>query len=149
MNKTTAKTPAEYIKQLPPDRAKMVKAVRKVIKDNLPKGYVEVIRWGMITYEVPLKRYPVTYNKEPLMFAGIANQKNHVGIYLMCAYGHKDTSDSIEKAFKKAGKKLDMGKSCVRMKKLEDFPLEIIGETIKKFSVDEFIKLYESSRGSK
>jgi uncharacterized protein YdhG (YjbR/CyaY superfamily) len=144
--KTKAATVKEYLDQLPDEDRKVLSAVRKIIKKHVPKGYVETLNWGMITYEIPLKRYPNTYNKQPLMFAAIAAQKKHYGLYLMCAYINPETTQGIEDAFKKAGKKLDMGKSCIRFKKLDDLPIEAIGKIISKISVDRFIESYESSR---
>ena len=104
------------------------------------------MNWGMICYEVPLARCPDTYNKQPLMFAGLASQKHHMGLYLMCVYSHQGSRAEFEEKFRASGKKLDMGKSCVRFKKLEDLPLEVVGETIAATSVEEYIQLYRDSR---
>ncbi len=141
--KTTAKTVAKYLNSLPPDRKKALAEVRKVIKKNLPKGYVEVINWGMITYEIPLKRYPNTYNKKPLMCMSLASQKNHMALYLMCMYGNIDVKKWFIGAWKQAGKKLDIGKSCLRFKTLDDLSLDVIGELVGKVSVDTYIEAYE------
>ncbi len=147
--KTTAKTVAEYLNSLPSDRKKALTEVRKVIKKNLPKGYVETINWGMIAYEIPLKRYPNTYNKQPLMYMALASQKNYMSLYLVCNYGNKEMEKWFEDAWKKAGKKLRMGKSCLQFKKLEDVSLEVIGELATKVSVDAFIDNYENGWGKK
>ena len=144
--KTSAKTVAEYLKQLPDEDRKVLSAVRKTFKKYVPKGYAETLNWGMITYEIPLKRYPKTYNSQPLMFASIAKQKNHYGLYLMCAYIDKETTQGIKDAFTKADKKLDMGKSCIRFKQLEDLPLTDIGKVISNISVDKYIAYYEANR---
>lgn len=146
MARSSAATVEEYLRELPEERAEALRAVRQVILDHLPPGYVETMNWGMICYEVPLTRCPDTYNKQPLMFAGLASQKRHMGLYLMCVYSHQGSRAEFEEKFRTSGKKLDMGKSCVRFKKLEDLPLEVIGETIAATSVEEYIQLYRDSR---
>jgi hypothetical protein len=103
------------------------------------------MNWGMITYQVPLKRYPDTYNKQPLMYAALASQKNHMAVYLTGIYASKRSRNKFEDEYKATGKKWDMGKSCVRFKKLEDLPLELIGKTISELGVDEFIQLAKSA----
>lgn len=148
MAQSSATTPAEYIDELPDDRAKVMRKVRAAIRKALPKGFVETMTWGMPTYEVPLSRFPDTYNKKPLMYAAIAAQKNHFGIYLISPYQNPTVQARLEKGFKKAGMKLDMGKSCVRFKKLEDIPLDVIAEIISLLSVDDFIAQYETARAT-
>src|SRR4051812_15173836 len=110
----TAKTVNEYLKGLPPDRRKALSTVRDVVLEHLPKGYREQIGWGAITYAIPLEDYPHTYNGQPLCVAALAAGKNHCSIYLMAAYGDSKTRKSLEDAFRKSGKKLNMGQSCVR-----------------------------------
>jgi len=146
MARSSAATVEEYLRELPEERAEALRAVRQVILDHLPPGYVETMNWGMICYEVPLARCPDTYNKQPLMFAGLASQKRHLGLYLMCVYSHQGSRAEFEEKFRASGKKLDMGKSCVRFRKLEDLPLEVVGETIASTSVEEYIQLYRDSR---
>ena len=146
MARCSAVTVEEYLRELPQERADALRAVRQVILDHLPPGYVETMNWGMICYEVPLARCPDTYNKQPLMFAGLASQKRHMGLYLMCVYSHQGSRAEFEEKFRASGKKLDMGKSCVRFRKLEDLPLEVVGETIAATSVEEYIQLYRDSR---
>jgi len=114
--------------------------------DNLPAGYVETMNWGVITYEIPLARFPDTYNKRPLMYAALASQKNHMSLYLMCVYSHKESQVRFEEKFKASGKKLNMGKSCVRFKRVEDLPLDVVGEVIAGTSVDAYIRFYQESR---
>jgi hypothetical protein len=143
---SAARTVDEYLAELPPDRRAAIAAVRKVILGNLPKGYEETMQYGMISYVVPLKRYPVTYNKQPLGIAALASQKNYMSVYLMSVYGDKETERWFTEAFRASGKKLDMGKSCVRFKKLDDLPLDVIGQAIARAPVDEFIARYEESR---
>jgi uncharacterized protein YdhG (YjbR/CyaY superfamily) len=146
MVQSKAKTVKEYLEQLPDERRKAIAAVRKVVRKNLPRGYAETMNWGMICYEIPLGRYPDTYNKQPLMYAALASQKNHMAVYLTSVYADKATEKWFVSEYKKAGKKLDMGKSCVRFKQLDDLPLELIGETIARTSVEDYIAFYERSR---
>ncbi len=143
---SSAKTVHEYLDDLPPDRLAAIETVRDVILDNLPEGYEEVMNWGMITYQVPLSRYPDTYNKQPLMLAALASQKNHMAVYLTGVYADDDSRERFTAAYKATGKRLDMGKSCVRFRKLDDLPVELIGEAIAGFTVDEFIELNERAR---
>ncbi len=143
-----AQTVKEYLAELPEDRRAAIEAVRKVIRKNLDKGYAEGMQYGMIGYSVPHKIYPAGYHcdpKQPLPFAGLASQKNHMAVYLMCVYGHPENEAWFRKAWAKTGKKLDMGKSCIRFKKLEDLPLEVIGEAIARVPVKEFIAYYEAA----
>jgi uncharacterized protein YdhG (YjbR/CyaY superfamily) len=146
--RSEASTVEAYLAELPDDRREAIAAVRAVVLENLPDGYVESMRWGMITYEVPLETYPDTYNKQPLMFAALASQKNHMGVYMMGIYISDDARDEFEKAYRSTGKRFDVGKSCVRFRKLEDLPLELIGETIASVPVDRFIGRVEESGGS-
>jgi len=146
--RSEATTVEDYLAELPADRRSAIEAVRSVILDNLPDGYVESMNWGMIAYEVPLETYPDTYNKQPLMFAALASQKNHMGVYLTGIYISDDARDEFEKAYRATGKRCDVGNSCVRFRKLEDLPLELIGETIASVPVDRFIERFEESGGS-
>lgn len=141
-----AKTVQAYLKELPADRREAIRAVRKVILKNLPKGYKESMLWGMITYAIPLKTYPNTYNNQPLCYAAMASQKNHMAVYLMCVYGDKPTAKWFRERYKAAGKRLDMGKSCVRFRKLEDLPLDVIGEAVARTPTEAYIRYYEKSR---
>jgi uncharacterized protein YdhG (YjbR/CyaY superfamily) len=136
----------EYLNELPDDRMESLSIVREVITQNLPTGYDEVMNWGMITYEVPLVKFPETYNGKPLMYAALASQNNHMSVYLMGCYMSPDIRKEFENAYKKSGKKFDAGKSCIRFKKVDDLPLKLIGETIASMSVEEFIENYLLSR---
>ena len=136
----------EYLNELPDDRKESLSTVREVIIQNLPTGYDEVINWGMITYEVPLVKFPETYNGKPLMYAAIASQKNHMSVYLMGCYISPDIRKAFENAYKKSGKRFDAGKSCIRFKYVEDLSLKLIGKTIGSMSVDKFIENYLLSR---
>ena len=146
MTSSKAATVSAYLKSLPADRRKIVSAVRDVVLANLPKGYRESINWGHISYEVPLERYPESYNGQPLCYAGLAAQKNHYALYLMGAYANPKVGKTLASEFKKRGKKLVMGKSCLRFKALDDLPLDVIADVIASTPVDEMIAYYEKSR---
>lgn len=146
MARSAAATVEEYLGELSAERREAMEAVREVALANLPEGYAEAMNWGMISWEVPLERYPDTYNKQPLMYAALASQKNYMSLYLMCVYAHDDDRTWFEERFRASGKKLDMGKSCVRFKRVEDLPMDLIAETIASTSVDEYIRRYEAAR---
>lgn len=141
-----AKTVDEYIASLPEDRRAAIQAVRKVIRKNLDKGYEEGMQYGMIGYYVPHKVYPPGYHcdpSQPLPFAGLASQKSHMAVYLMCI-GSPEQEDWFRKEWAKTGKKLDMGKSCIRFKKIEDLALDVIGHAISRVPAKKCIANYES-----
>jgi hypothetical protein len=145
--KSTAKTVDEYVKSLPDDRREAISAVRKVILDNLPKGYQECMSYGMIGYVVPHSIYPKGYQcnpKLPLPFVNLGSQKNHMALYLMCIYGDAKTDQWFRKAWEKTGRKLDGGKGCIRFKRLEDIPLEVVGQLIARTPVADYIARIES-----
>jgi hypothetical protein len=144
--KSSATTVAEYLEQLPEDRKAAISKVRSVIRKHLPKGYVECFSYGMIGYVVPLKVYPNTYNGQPLMIAALGSQKNYMSLHLLAVYGHKEIETWFRARYKESGKKLDMGKACVRFKKLEDLPLDLVGEVIARVTVDKFIAFCEQVR---
>ena len=146
MASSAARTVDQYLKELPAERREVLSTVREIIRKNLPKGYQETMNWGMISYEVPLDRVPKTYNGQPLMYAALAAQKNHYAVYLISMYQDGAPTGWFAEEFRKAGKKLDMGKSCVRFKRLEDLPLETIGKAIRGTSVEKLIEIYERSR---
>jgi len=147
MSVSRASTVDEYLASLPPDRRDAIEAVRKVILDNLPPGFEEGMQYGMIAYFVPLSRYPKTYNGQPLTVAALASQKGYMSVYLMSVYGSAELGSWFEESYRDTGKKLDMGKSCVRFKRLADLPLELVGEAIGKVGVDDFIATQEAIRG--
>jgi uncharacterized protein YdhG (YjbR/CyaY superfamily) len=143
-----AATVAEYLQSLPPDRRESINAVRKVILANMDPLLEEGMTYGMIGYYVPHRHYPAGYHcdpKMPLPYAGLASQKNHMSLYTMSVYGHMPTLEWFQKAWAKSGKKLDMGKSCIRFKKLEDLPLDVIGELVRKVPVAKYIGYYEDT----
>jgi hypothetical protein len=120
-------------------------SVRRTILANLPVGYEEAMNWGMITYQVPLARYPHTYNGQPLAYAALASQKNHMAVYLTGIYADDAIRERFEAAYRATGKRYDVGKSCVRFRKLDDLPLDLIGESIALCGVDEFVALAEKA----
>jgi uncharacterized protein YdhG (YjbR/CyaY superfamily) len=144
--RSEAKTVEGYLRELPDDRREVVAKVRDVILANLPPGYQETMNWGMIAYEVPLERYPETYNGQPLIYMALAAQKNHFAVYASGVYMDPQGEAWVQTAFERAGKKLDMGKSCIRFRKLENIPLEVIGEVAAKQPLEDFIAQYEASR---
>jgi len=147
MASSAAETVEQYLGELPDDRREAIVEVRDEILSNLPDGVVETMAWGMIAYEIPLEVFPDTYNKKPLLYAALASQKNHMAVYLHSIYTNEDDADWFQQAYIATGKKLDMGKSCVRFKKLDQLPVELIGEAIAKVSVDEFLDYYKAAKG--
>ncbi|MEO5815602.1 MAG: DUF1801 domain-containing protein [Gemmatimonadaceae bacterium] len=146
MVSSAAKTADAYLDSLPEDRRQAIGIVRNVVRKHLPKGYVEQMDFGMICYCVPLSRFSETYNDHPLCYAGLAAQKNYNAVYLMGVYGDGTNAKKFKAAFEKAGKKLDMGKSCVRFTSVDDLELTAIGDTIASMPVDDYIAMYEKSR---
>jgi len=144
-----AKTPDEYIAGLPEDRKAALSALRKVINDNLPKGFKETIGYGHLGWVVPFETYPAGYHCDPslpLGFMGIASQKNHIALYSMCLYGNVKQLDWFRSEWPKhSKKKLNMGKSCIRFTKLEDIPLKLIGELASKVTPQQWIEIYEKT----
>ena len=132
-------TVEEYIKGLPAERQEPVRQLVELIRRELPSGYEESMEWGMPTYQVPLSVYPDTYNKQPLMYAAVASQKNHLAVYLMTPYMDRSIRQILEDGFRKAGKKLDMGKSCLRFKELDDIPLDVVGNIIAAVPMEEYV----------
>ena len=141
-------TPDEYVASLPEDRKEPVQAIRTAVNKNLPKGFKEVISYGTISYVVPHEKYPEGYHcnpSQPLPFVSIASQKNFIALYHMGMYGMPELLKWFQAEFPKhSKKKLDMGKSCVRFKKPEDIPFELIGQLMKKVTVDDWVSFYTS-----
>ena len=146
--KTAPASVDAYLAALPEDRRAALSAVRAAIVKALPKGYAEGIQYGMIGYHVPHSIYPAGYHcdpKQPLPFASLASQKSHMALYLFCTYLDEAQATWFRDAWTAAGKRLDMGKSCVRFKRLEDVPLEVVSEAIRRVPVKAFIERYEQS----
>jgi hypothetical protein len=142
-----AATVDAYLKELPEDRRRALQAVRKVILANLDGDYEEGMQYGMIGYYVPHRLYPAGYHcdpKQPLPFACLASQKNYMSLYGMCLYGSGEHLQNFQKAWAKTGKKLDMGKSCIRFKRVDDLALDLIAEAIRATPVDKHIEFYET-----
>ena len=146
--RSEASTVEEYLAELPDHRRDAITSVRQTILERLPPGYAEKMNWGMISYEVPLDTYPNTYNGKPLMYAALASQKNHMAVYLSAIYADEDDRKRFEASYRATGKRYDVGKSCVRFRKLDDLPLEVIGDAIAAVPVEEFIAKYERGRAS-
>ena len=135
-----------YLAELPPERRGVVSTVRDLVNAHIPPGYEEGMAYGMIGWSIPLSRYPVTYNKQPLAYVALAAQKNAYSLYLMGVYGIGEQEGKLRDAAAAAGKKLDMGKSCLRFRKADDLPLQAIGQLIASMPVDDYIAAYEASR---
>lgn len=146
MARSKAETVKEYLDELPADRRKEIARVRSVVRKHLPKGYREGMNFGMISYEIPLERYPDTYNKQPLGYAGLAAQKNYNTLYLMGAYADPELRRRLEDAFEESGLKMDMGKSCLHFRTAADLPLDAIGEVIGAMPPEAMIARYEAAR---
>jgi hypothetical protein len=141
-----APTPEAYLAELPPERAGLVARLRDLINSNIPEGYVERMNWGMISWEVPSERYPDTYNGQPLVYAGLAAQKNYTALYLNCVYASQQGTERLKAQWAASGRKLDMGKSCLRFKRSEDVAEEVLAQTIRSVPVDRLIAEYEAGR---
>jgi len=141
-------TVQDYIDNVPSDRQPAFNRLRQTVLDNLPEGFEECINYKMIGYVVPHSRYPMGYHcdpKLPLPFANLANQKNFIGFYHMGVYAQPDLLEWFQDEYPKHSKyKLDMGKSCVRFKRVSDIPYELIGELMTKMSVNDWLSLYET-----
>lgn len=148
-----ATSPEDYISQVPEERQDNLEKLRKIIKQNLPKGFEEGLQYGMIAYYVPHSMYPDGYHckpSEPLPFMSFASQKNSVNLYHMGIYAKPELHDWFVNEYPKHCKrKLDMGKSCMRFKKLDEIPFDLIAELTTKMSVEEWIQIYEDAYKNK
>jgi hypothetical protein len=146
---STAKSPDEYFQTLPNDRKSAMADIRQALKNNLPEGFKEGMGYGMLCYSVPHSIYPAGYHcdpKLPLPFISLASQKNFIALYHMGLYANKKMLDWFVAEYPKHAKyKLDMGKSCIRFKKMDDIPLALIGELARKITVADWIKTYETA----
>ena len=148
MVSSAAKTVDAYLAELPSERRETATKLRALIRKHLPKGYAEAMTWGMPTYEVPLARYPDTYNKKPLAYVGFAAQKNKYSLYLMGVSEDSAQERKLRAAAAAMGVKLDMGKCCVRFGKLDQLPLDAIAGIVASMPVDDYIALHEAARVS-
>jgi uncharacterized protein YdhG (YjbR/CyaY superfamily) len=145
----TASTVAQYLAALPAERRAALSAVRKTINKNLPEGYEEGMQFGMIGWSVPLSVYPAGYGenpKVPLPLVALASQKTGMVLHFLCFYGHPTLSTWFTREYQKSGKKLDMGKGCVRFRKLEDLALDVVGRTVARVPMEEHIANYRAAR---
>ena len=148
MPSATATTPEDYIEALPDERREAVRAVAEVIRRNLPSGYREGMSYGMIGWYVPLETFPDTYNGQPLGLAGLASQKQYISLYLNNVYADRETERWFRDRWAASGKPLNMGKSCVRFRRVEDVPLDVIGEAIARTGLDAYVRQHREARGS-
>ena len=137
-----------YLASLPDDRREALIAVRATILEHLPEGVEEVMNWGMITYQIPLSVTGKTYNGKPLMYAALASQKRHMAVYLMTVYC-TGGQEAFEARYRATGKRPDMGKSCVRFKRLDDLPLPLIGEVIGATTMQAFVDHHFAARAAR
>jgi hypothetical protein len=138
-----------YLAGLPADRRATLLKIRALVKKNLPKGIEEMFDYGMITWVVPLSIQPETHNGKPLMFAALASQKNNCTIYLTSVAGDKEIEGRLRDGFKKAGKRLNMGKSCIHFKTVDDLPLPVIAEAISAASTKGFLDVANAARATR
>jgi hypothetical protein len=140
-------TVSEFLAGLPIARRKELARLRKVILENLPDGFEEIVqKQKMIVYQVPFKRYSDTYNGQPLWYAALAAQKNYLTLHLMPVYGSRQLATKLEDGFRAAGKKLDMGKACIRFQKTDDLALDVVGEVVASVPVDRWIEIAKAAR---
>ena len=143
---STAQNVEQYLAELPEDRREVISSMRKLIRKHLPKGYVESVGFGMICYGIPLEQYPDTYNGQPLAYVSLAAQMNYNALYVMGPYADPKQDAEFRAAFKAAGKKLDMGKSCVRFKSMDDLALDAVAKVIASTPPKQYIEKYEAAR---
>lgn len=143
-----AATVDEYLKELPEDRREAIATLRQLVNEHLPEGYEESMGFGMICWGIPLARYPSTYNKQPLGIVALASQKQYMSLYLFGTYSVPEVEAWFNEAWRKSGKKLDMGKSCLRFKKLDDLALDVVAEVVGKVTPEALIARYEEVRAA-
>jgi hypothetical protein len=143
-----AATVEQYLAELPPERRAVIARVRDALNAVMPAGYREGMGYGMMGWDVPLELYPDTYNKQPLAYAGLAAQKNSYSLYLTCAYADPARAERLRAAAAAMGRKLYIGRSCIRFKRVEDLPLDAICDEIASTKPDEFIRIYEEARAA-
>jgi hypothetical protein len=142
-----AKTVAEYLAGMTPEKRAVITAARKLVRANIPKGYAEFMSWGVINWGIPLSEFSNTYNGHPLCYIALGAQANHNALYLMGCYGDARQTAFLKEEFKKAGKKFDMGKSCLRFKTLDDLELKSLGKVIGMVSPQQFLDQYKKVKG--
>ena len=146
MVSSTAKTVVDYLTELEPERREVISHVRALVSHAMPDGYREGIGYGMIGWVVPLEIYPDTYNRQPLAYVGLAAQKNHFSLYLNCVYASRERTERFKAGFAAAGKTLDMGKSCIRFKRIDQLAEDVVAAEIASVSPAQFIAISEEAR---
>jgi hypothetical protein len=149
MVSSAATTVTAYLASLPPDRRAALSKVRATIRKHLPRGFAEGMGYGMITYHVPLDVFPDTYNGQPLCVAALASQKQYMSVYLMGPYGDPATERWFKAEYARSGKKLDMGKSCLRFRSADDLALDVVGGCIARISPADLIAQHEAVHGDR
>jgi hypothetical protein len=139
-------TVSQWLASVPPERKDAINAVRDAVNEHLPHGYEETVDWGMLAWVVPLATFPDTHNGRPLMLAALGAHTRRMTIYLMTVYGDAKIRAEFETAYRKTGKKLDIGGSCVHFKELDDLPLDVVGNAIARVTVDKYVERYRQSR---
>jgi hypothetical protein len=139
-------TVEQFLFSLPDERRAELERVRRVVRDRLPDGYVESTAYGMIYYGVPLSVYPDTYNKQPLGYVALASQKNYLSLHLMPVYGDRKQEQRLRDGFAAKGKKLDMGKACIRFKRADDLDLDVIGDIVASTPMERWVEIAKSVR---
>lgn len=149
MVSSRAVTVEQYLSELPRDRREVISAIRDVVNRNLPPGFAERMNWGMICWEVPLSRYPRTYNGHPLAYMALAAQKNNFALYSMGPYESPQLMAWMREEFRRSGQKLSMGMSCIRFRRPEGMPMSVVERLAASSTVEEFIELHEKGRHGK
>ena len=147
--KTSSKTVATFLDQLPPERRREVKRVRDVLRRHMPKGYDEVINKNMLVYQVPLERYSETYNKQPLWYVALASEESYLSLHLMNIYGDTAQARRLKDGFKAAGKKLDMGKACIHFQSADELELDVIGEIVASTPPERWIEIAKAAKAAR
>ena len=146
--KASSTTVTAFLDALPAQRRPEFERVRDVVRRHLPAGYEEVISKNMLVYQVPLERYPDTYNGQPLWYVALASAKSYLSLHLMPVYGNADLAQQLADGFRAAGKKLDMGKACIRFKSADDLELDVIGQIVARISLERWIEIAKAARRS-
>lgn len=139
-------TVAGFLSKLPPERRREVERIRRVLRRHMPSGYEEVISKNMLVYQVPLKHYSETYNKQPLWYAALASEKSYLSLHLMSVYGDESLAKQLKNAFKSEGKKLDMGKACIHFKNADELALGAIGEIVASMPLERWVEIAKAAR---
>jgi hypothetical protein len=146
MEMSIAQAVAAFLASLPPDRRGELERVREVLLANLPAGYEEAVSGRMLVYQVPLERYPDTYNGHPLWYAALASEKSYLSLHLMPIYADAERARRLKEGFEAAGKKLDMGKACIHFRRADDLALDVVGEVVASVPLDRWVEIARSAR---